>query len=202
MQDPLTTQRGGAKESASGGIERSITQSQPRSANSARDRVAHAREIYHFSSLKEMVETADIVALGTVISTRPGRWTGEDSGAPIQFHEVHIKPSRILVGETQAAALVLEEDGYEDDGSPIYLNGSRWAKVEDEVIVFLARKRTAPSYGLLNSQARVFVQEDGTLEHNYHAGTPYGEDDPLVERLASMRRNELLEAIELYAGEA
>lgn len=82
---------------------------------------AFGRELHHYETLAHMVSSSDLIAVGVVTAVRKGRWTGLDSGAPIQAREVEVKPLRILKGSESIEKILLEEDGYEESGVPFQL---------------------------------------------------------------------------------
>jgi hypothetical protein len=142
------------------------------------------------AALDELVAASDVVVEGRVVETRRGRSFGEPGGRTIVSRLVTLRVDAVLAGAAPTAGAVLvEEEGWLDDGSPLVVDGLRPTEEGDSGIWFLAAggDPDVPAYVVVGPQGR-YLAEDGRL-----AGA--AGDDPLVSDLASLGPDGLAEAI-------
>lgn len=112
------------------------------------------KQMFYFSDLPQMVPTSDLVIEGTVQTVEPGRVLGEGDAA-IQFAQVILSVDRVLVGNIDAASVMVEDLG---------LGGDHASGVGDHGVYFLHQKADAPEfYRLVNTQGRFLDDGQGRL---------------------------------------
>lgn len=105
-----------------------------------------------YATLDELVAASDLVVRGEVTATERGRWFGDGSTGPrIQSRLVTLAVDEVLVGSLPGGAgtdatgadraatgsLLLEEEGWLEDGSPIVVDGAAPSAVGDAGVWFL-----------------------------------------------------------------
>lgn len=112
------------------------------------------KQMFYFSDLPQMVPTSDLVIEGTVQTVEPGRVLGEGDAA-IQFAQVILSVDRVLVGNIDAASVMVDDLG---------LGGDHASGVGDHGVYFLHQKADAPEfYRLVNTQGRFLDDGQGRL---------------------------------------
>ena len=138
------------------------------------------------ATLDELVAASDLVVRGTVASTEHGRAFGEPGGERIESRLVTLGVSEVLAGDPSAeGTLVVEEEGWLEDGAPLVVDGAPPSARGDDGIWFLVEvgDADAPVYVVVSAQGRYLVDGD-TLRGA--AG-----DDPLIDELTDLSVEEL-----------
>ena len=141
-------------------------------------------------TLPELVASADLVVRGSVTGIDRGRMFGEPGAGAVESRLVTIRVDEVLAGEPPPeAAVVVEEEGWLDDGTPIVVDGLAPSELGDDGIWFLVDVGTdeLPVHVVVSAQGRYLV-DDGALigaEGN----------DPLVADLAARTPTDLVAAI-------
>jgi hypothetical protein len=123
-----------------------------------------ATSIYQFSSLDEMVAASDAIVVGRVTATERGRLVGDPANGGVISRLVTVTVDEVLAG-VAGATIVVEEEGWLTDDTPITVNGVAASRVGDEGLWFLDINDDAelPSFLVINSQGRFLIADDGTL---------------------------------------
>ena len=122
-------------------------------------------ETPRFGTLASLTAAADLVVIGRVTGIREGRVI-DSPGAGIRTRLVDLTIERLLAGQLAASTLVMEEEGWLADGTPIIVNGIAPSRAGDLGFYFLFRGRSPafPHYTLIGEQGRYLVDpEDGSL---------------------------------------
>jgi hypothetical protein len=167
----------------------------PDAATAAGDRgapepVAVSSDAPRLATLDELVAASDVVVEGRVVETRRGRSFGEPGGRTIVSRLVTLRVDAVLAGARPAeGAVLVEEEGWLDDGSPLVVDGLRPTEEGDSGVWFLAAggDPDVPAYVVVGPQGR-YLAEGGRL-------TGAAGDDPLVSDLASLGPGGLAEAV-------
>jgi len=142
-----------------------------------------------YASLDELVAASDLIVRGRVTDTERGRWFGDGSErARIQSRLVTLDVEDVLKGEAPDGAtgtLLVEEEGWLEDGSPLVVDGAAPSTKGDEGIWFLVDPGddTTDALIIVNAQGRYLV--DGA-----HLEGASGAD-PLVAELSALSEDEL-----------
>lgn len=142
-----------------------------------------------YGTLAELAGAADAVVRGHVTGTEPGRsFGGGADGTSIRSRLVSLQVDEVLRGDGVAAGetLLVEEEGWTDDGAPLIVDGAVPTQDGDEGIWFLVDTgdATTGSWITVNAQGRYLVDADGRL-HGAEG------DDPLVSELSAETLDEL-----------
>ena len=127
-----------------------------------------AASIYDFTSLAEMVAASDVIVVGTVVATEPGRLVGDPASGGVISRLVTIDVDEVIGGDANGgdanggdangseATIVIEEEATLPDGTPLIVNGVSPSAVGDHGIWFLDRIEDAelPVFLVINSQGR------------------------------------------------
>jgi hypothetical protein len=138
------------------------------------------------ATLAELVASADVVLRGEVTSTAPGRLFGEPGSGAVESRLVTVRVDEVLAGEAPSEPeLVVEEEGWLEDGTPIVVDGAAPSAPGDGAIWFLDAVGTdeLPVYVAVSAQGRYLVV-DGEL-------VGADGDDPLVAELAALSADAL-----------
>lgn len=158
-----------------------------------------ATDAVTYRTVDELAGASDLVVRGRVAEVRRGRVVGEP-GAGIESRVVVVDVAEVLrtgsgastTGTTVAGPtrLLVEEEGWLDDGTPIAVNGVPPLQVGDEAVWFLlsATDGALPAYITVNSQGRFQLLPDGRLR----GGAP---TDPLVRTTEAAGAASLLSAL-------
>jgi len=149
------------------------------------------------ATLDELVAASDVVVQGQVPATRRRRTFGEPGGRTIVSRLVTLRVETVLAGAPPTTGAVLvEEEGWLDDGSPLAVDGLSPTEAGDQGIWFLAAGRDpdVPAYVVVGPQGRYLAdpQRDGRL-----TGAAGG--DPLVSDLAELGPDGLAAAVQRSA---
>jgi hypothetical protein len=152
-----------------------------------------ATSIYDFATLDELVAASDAVVVGTVVAVDEGRLVGAPAEGAVVSRIASLRVGTALAGEV-ADVVIIEEEGWLPDGTPLIVNGVDPTAVGDEGVWFLDSidDSELPAYLVINSQGRYL------LDPTDPAGPLVGgdRDDPLVRDLERLTLPELLTAIE------
>lgn len=153
----------------------------PAPAASDPDAVAIASDAPRLGTLAELTAAADVVVRGEVVATERGRWfgAGEGGSTRLQSRFVTLRVDEVLAGDPPAAGTVLvEEEGWLDDGAPVVVDGAAPSRTGDRGVWFLVDggDPEVGAYVVVGAQGR-YLQGDG--------GETIGADgdDPLVAEL-------------------
>jgi hypothetical protein len=143
------------------------------------------------SSLAELAAASDLIVRGVVTATAPGRVFGDPaSAATIESRTVTLRIDAVLRGPGPLDPQVLvEEEGWDDEGAPLVVDGAAPSRTGDDGIWFLVEVGAAEEhrYVVVSAEGRYLV-EGGRL-----VGAT-GED-PLIARLAGLGPEGLTAAI-------
>lgn len=125
-----------------------------------------AQSTYQFASLQEMLEGSDAVVVGVVQATNRGRLVGDpdDGGVISRVITVRVEQVLSMSAETVSEVLLIEEEGWLPDGTPIEVNGVPASEVGDRGLWFLDQVATddVSTMVVINSQGRFLDTVDGT----------------------------------------
>ena len=157
------------------------------------DLVAVASDAPRGGSLDELVAASDLVVRGEVEGTERGRPFGQPGGATIVSRLVTLRVDEVLAGAAPRAGTVLvEEEGWLDDGRALVVDGARPSEAGDAGIWFLTEvdDPDLPVYTTVGAEGRYLVAGDG-------GDTLVGADgdDPLVADLAARGPDGLAAAV-------
>lgn len=145
-----------------------------------------------YATLDELLAASDLVVRARVTSTERGRVFGEPGEATaIESRLVALEVTETLRGPEPPAEILVEEEGWLLDGSPLIVDGLVPSAAGDDAIWFLVDPSDDPQeaspFVTTNAQGRYLVV-DGTLLG------PDG-DDPLVLRIEQLGPTALEDAI-------
>jgi hypothetical protein len=143
------------------------------------------------ASLDELVASSDLVVTGEVAGTERGRTFGQPGGTTIESRLVTLTVDEVLAGSAPRAGTVLvEEEGWLDDGRALVVDGARPSEAGDRGVWFLVEvdDPDLPVYTVVSAEGRYLVGPDGTL-----AGAD--NDDPLIADVESLGVDGLVSAI-------
>ncbi len=138
------------------------------------------------TSLEDLVAASDVVVLAEVVATQRGRVFGDPGGETIESRVVTLEVSKVLAGRAPSHGRVLvEEEGWLQDGSPLIVDGAAPSAVGDSGIWFLVDvgEPDAPMHVVVSAQGRYLVDGD-------HLAGAAG-DDPLIAELSALTVDEL-----------
>ena len=144
-----------------------------------------------FASLQELAGASDLIVRGHVTSTARGRRFGDPGGSAIESRLVRLRVDEVLRGtlpEGEQTVLV-EEEGWTEDGRPLVVDGARPTQEGDAGIWFLTATGddTSGSWIVVNAQGR-YLQDGDEL-----VGAEG--DDPLVADLSAGSVDDLADRI-------
>ena len=145
-----------------------------------------------YRSLLELMEASDVVVRATVVGAEHGRWFGDgQEGTRVQSRLVTLQVDETLAGVAVSSKTVLvEEEGWLDDGTPIAVDGAAPSRVGDDGLWFLVDGGDPElgAYVATNAQGRYLVTDDDALSG---ADRP----DPLIDRLTGLGLDQLTSEI-------
>ncbi len=152
-----------------------------------------------FNSLASMTQASDLVVVGRVESVERGRTVGETPDDSITFREIHLEVIDVVRGADRMRSpseVVIEEEGWDGDGTGYTVNGIDWSRAGDVGVYFLTLKSepqlSEDVYRLVSSYGRV-LEKGETLEASGEAAT---EEGPWVETdVSQLTRDDLVEKI-------
>lgn len=146
-----------------------------------------------YGSLGELLDASDVVVRAEVTAVERGRWFGDgQSGSGVQSRLVTLEVAEVLVGEVppgDLGSIVVEEEGWLEDGAPLVVDGAAPSAAGDDGIWFLVDPGddTTDVLILVNAQGRYLVSGDGLRGASGN--------DPLVADLASGSADDLANRI-------
>lgn len=148
---------------------------------------------YQFVSVGELVSASDAVVRATVVAVERGRLVGGPGAGGVVSRRVTLRIDELLAGDASSTVLV-EEEGWLADGTPIVVNGVVPSRRGDAGIWFLdaLADPDLPAYLVVNSQGR-FLQQGASL----HGGD---QRDPLVRELQALAPDELAVLVRAIPG--
>lgn len=159
--------------------------------------VAVSSDAPRMASLDELVAASDVVVQGRVVETRRGRNFGGPGGRTIVSRLVTLRVDTVLAGAPPTAGAVLvEEEGWLDDGSPLVVDGLRPTEEGDQGVWFLAAggDPDVPAYVVVGPQGRYLADPQPGERLTGAAG-----NDPLVSDLTSLGPDGLADAVQRSA---
>lgn len=141
--------------------------------------VAVASDAPSYRSLDELVAAADTVVRGSVLGTERGRWFGDGADAPrIQSRLVTLRVDEVLAGADAPGTVLVEEEGWLEDGAPLMVDGAAPSSSGDEGVYFLVDGGDPElgAYVIVGAEGRYLTTDGSTL-------TGAEGDDPLVAEL-------------------
>lgn len=163
------------------------------SPGDADDAVAVTSDAVRVASLEELIGAADLVVRAEVVATERGRWFGDGGdGARIQSRLVTLRVDDVLAGPAPGApSILVEEEGWTEDGAPLVVDGAPPSRVGDDGVWFLldGGDPDLGAYVVVSAQGRYLVAGDG--------GSLQGADldDGLVDELSTLTVDELATAV-------
>ena len=156
------------------------------------DAVEVASDAPVFATLEELLGASDLVVRGRITDVQRGRWFGEGGdGARIRSRLASLEVDEVLAGTPrgETGRLLLEEEGWTEDGRVLVIDGAVPTQLGDEGIWFLTDTgdATTGAWIVVNAQGR-YLDVDGELQGARG-------DDPLVAELASGSLDELADRI-------
>lgn len=155
------------------------------------DPVEVESDAQRYASLDELLAASDVVVRGRVTDAERGRWFGDGtSSTRIQSRLVTIDVEDVLKGSAPVGGtLLLEEEGWTEDGAPLVVDGAAPSAEGDEGIWFLVDPGddTTDALILVGAEGRYLVDGDRLRGA---AG-----DDPLVDELSALSEDELIARI-------
>jgi hypothetical protein len=152
--------------------------------------VAVSSDAPRVATLEELATQADAIVRGTVTRTARGRVFGDpESDTAIESRLVTLEVDRVLRGDAPTDDLLIEEEGWTQDGAPLVVDGAAPTQTGDEGIWFLTKVEgpEGPAYVTVSAQGRYLV-DGGGLE----GATG---DDPLIAELSALSVEGLAERI-------
>lgn len=98
-----------------------------------------ASDAPRFASLEELAAASDAAVRAEVVATERGRWFGDGAGGTrIQSRLVTLRVTEVMAGVAPSSAtLLLEEEGWLEDGAPLVVDGAAPSQVGDDGIWFV-----------------------------------------------------------------
>lgn len=136
-----------------------------------------------YATLDELLAASDLVVRARVTSTDRGRVFGEPGEeTALESRLVALEVTETLRGEEPPPEILVEEEGWLLDGSPLIVDGLAPSATGDDAIWFLVDPSEdateATPFVTVNAQGRYLVVDDRLVG-------PDG-DDPLVTRIEAM----------------
>ena len=164
-----------------------------------------ATSVYDFSSLEEMSEASDLVVEAEVIAVERGRLVGEPDEGGVISRIVTLDVDRVISGVISgdpaagASTVIVEEEGWLPDGTPLIVDDVEPSAVGDHGVWFLdalddADRADLPAYLVINSQGRLLERDDRVVGGD--------QTDPLVLAIQRGSFDELIRALEDTATDA
>jgi hypothetical protein len=145
--------------------------------------VAVSSDAPRFATLADLLDASDVVVSGEVVATERGRPFGEPGGTAIVSRLVTLRVDEVLAGTAPAGApnLLIEEEGWLDDGPPLVVDGAAPSEVGDRGIWFLvdAGDPELPVHVVVNAEGRYLLDDAGAL-------VGADGDDPLIAEIEAL----------------
>jgi hypothetical protein len=156
-----------------------------------------ATSVYDFSSLEEMGAASDLVVEADVVAVERGRLVGEPDEGGVISRIVTLAVADVIHGESTASTVIVEEEGWLSDGTPIIVDDVEPSVVGDHGVWFLDALDAldgadSPAYLVINSQGRILERGDRVVGGD--------QTDPLVRAVQERSFDELLRALDVMAS--
>jgi hypothetical protein len=150
--------------------------------------VAVESDAPRFRSLDELVAASDVVVRGEVVATERGRPFGEPGEATIVSRLVTLRVDSVLAGSVASDAVLVEEEGWLEEGAPLVVDGVPPTAEGDAGVWFLAAggDPDVPAYLVVGPQGRYLADGDGLRP---------AAADPLAAELAALGEEGLAAAV-------
>jgi hypothetical protein len=140
--------------------------------------VAVSSDAPRHTDVAELVAAADVVVRGRVVAAERGRWFGDGTdGGRIQSRLITLRVDDVLAGELPdgTETVLVEEEGWLDDGRPLVVDGLAPSRVGDDGVWFLVAggDPETGAFVILGADGRYLVADDGRI-------SGADGDDPLV----------------------
>jgi hypothetical protein len=152
-----------------------------------------ATSVYDFSSLDEMGAASDLVVEADVVAVERGRLVGEPGEGGVISRIVTLAVVDVIRGDAAASTVIVEEEGWLPDGTPIIVDDVEPSVVGDHGVWFLDALDALdgadlPAYLVINSQGRMLERDDRVLGGD--------QTDPLVIAVQQGSFDELIRALD------
>jgi hypothetical protein len=154
-----------------------------------------------FDSLLTMGQQSDLVIEGTVLAVERGRLVGDPSGTAIVSRLVTVRIEHVFAGSDAGrnrpgAVLIVEEEGWLDDGTPLLVDEVDPSTVGLRALWFLTDIDVdeTPTYVVISSQGR--FDRVGNATDSVDGGL---DDDPLVAFVETLSYAELVDTMHTLA---
>ena len=158
--------------------------------------VAVTSDAPRLDTLEALAAAADLVVRGEVARTARGRLFGDSAtGTAIESRLVTLSVTAVLRGDAAPGDdLLLEEEGWTQDGAPLIVDGAAPSATGDDGIWFLTQVEgpTGAAYVVVSAQGRYLVEGAGLRGADG--------DDPLIAALAALSPAALAERIAALPG--
>lgn len=147
------------------------------------------------ATLDALVAASDVIVRGVVSSTERGRLFGDPAtGTAIESRLVTLSVTRVLRGDAPVDDLLIEEEGWTQEGAPLVVDGAEGSQDGDDGIWFLTEVQgpEGPAYVVVSAQGRYLVDGDRLRGA---AG-----DDPMVAELSGLSVDALADRIAALPG--
>jgi len=160
----------------------------------------NATSIYDFASLDDMSAASDLVVEADVVAVERGRLVGEPDEGGVISRIVTLAIADVIGGDATApSTVIVEEEGWLPDGTPIIVDDVEPSAVGDHGVWFLDAldvpgaldSADIPAYLVINSQGRL-LERDGRVVGG-------DQTDPLVLALQERSFDELIRTLEAAA---
>lgn len=149
-----------------------------------------ATSTLHFEDLGELTRASDLVVFASVSATERGRLVGDPHHGGVISRFVTLRVERVLAdqGGPRPTTLLVEEEGWLGDGTPIIVNGLAPSTTGDRGLWFLDEVATdaAPIFIVINEQGR-YLQTEGPQPTTVGAQRR----DALIQRLEAVPLDQL-----------
>jgi hypothetical protein len=156
-----------------------------------------------YGTLPHLVAASGLIVEAEVVDSTPGRWFGEPSTGGgrgrILSRLVTLRVTRVLAGPSpEGFEVLVEEEGWSEDGAPLVVDGLGAAAVGDRGYWFLMAGGDADvgAYLVVNFQGRYLVRGgrlEGATPDPAAESRDYGFD--LVAQVEAMSPDELVAAV-------
>ena len=124
-----------------------------------------ATSVYDFASLDEMGAASDLVVEADVVAVERGRLVGEPDEGGVISRIVTLAVADVIRGDAAASTVIVEEEGWLPDGTPIIVDDVEPSVVGDHGVWFLDALDAPdgadlPAYLVINSQGRMLERGD------------------------------------------
>jgi len=130
-----------------------------------------------------------------VVAATPGRLFGQPGAGAIRSRLVTLRVDEVLAGTPPpTATIVVEEEGWLEDGTPVVVDGAPGSRPGDDAVWFLVEVASpdVPVHVSVGAQGRYLISEGGLRGADG--------DDPLVRELAALTVAELADRLTALPG--